>query len=229
MNYVIYCDESRHDGGNNNRYMAIGGLWVDRDRKEDLTKELRHLLREVNLLSEIKWSKVSSKKLEEYKKIIDFFFENKELNYRVIVVDQQKLDLTKFHGGDKELGFYKFYYELIRHWILPSNYYLILLDYKKNKGADRYTTFKTILERVASKQQAWITDLTIIDSKESPLAQLSDLLTGAVAASWCQFQGDTAKYQLAEYIASKTVSKNLTVGSASPAFSKFNIFNIRLQ
>lgn len=229
MDYVVYCDESRHDGGNNSQYMSIGGLWVQRERKEELTKELRQLLKELDLLSEIKWSKVSVKKLDAYKRLVDFFFEKAELNYRVIVVDQKKLDLSKFHGGDKELGFYKFYYELIRHWILPDNDYLILLDYKKNKGADRYTTLKTILERIAHKQRAWITDLTIINSKESALAQLSDLLTGAVAATWCGFEKDTAKKQLADYIASKTSSKTLAAGSASPAVSKFNIFCIRLQ
>lgn len=227
MKYVVYCDESRHDGSAKNPFMAIGGLWLPRDLKPGLTRELRALLHSVGLNAEVKWSKVSPSRLEAYKRVVDFFFEHEDLEFRVIVVDQAKVDIERFHGGDRELGFYKFYYEMLVKWLEPGNEYLILLDFKKNKGADRYSTLRTYLQRKLSGQ-AWITDLTVIDSGESPLAQLSDLLTGAVAASWCGMAPGGAKAELARHIAKRCGRNSLTVVNPGPSRCKLNIFRIDL-
>src|ERR1039457_1334592 len=105
MEYVVYCDESRHDASPQNRYMSIGGLWLPRALKEPLTREFRALREGVGLKGEVKWSKVSAKKLEAYQKLVDFFFDQQELRFRVLVVEQSKVDTKRFHGGDRELGF----------------------------------------------------------------------------------------------------------------------------
>jgi hypothetical protein len=229
MEYVVYCDESRHDGSSRNPYMAIGGLWVRREEKEALSRRFRDLRREVGLRAEIKWSKVSRGRLDAYKQLVDFFFAEEAFRFRVIVVDQAKMDLEKFHGGDRELGFYKFYYEMLEKWLEPGNEYLILLDFKQNKGADRYKTLRTILERKV-KGKAWITDLTVIDSGHSPLAQLCDMLTGAVASAWCDsLPAGRPKTELADYIAGKCGWTSLKVESPLPAASKMNVFRIRLS
>jgi hypothetical protein len=228
MEYTVYCDESRHSGLPGGRYMAIGGLWVPRDRKAALTKEFRDLKRSVGLNSEVKWSKVSSARLEAYKKLTDFFLA-RDLSFRVIVVDQAKLDVNRFHGGDRELGFYKFYYEMLIKWLFARNQYLILLDFKQNKGAARYTTLRRILERTL-RGVAWIDDLTVIDSCQAPLAQLCDLLTGAVAASWCDGLADGGpKQALTQHVAAALNKPSLKFQSASPEFEKFNVFRIDLE
>ena len=48
-----------------------------------------------------------------------------------------------------------------------QNEYLILLDFKRNKGADRYTMLRRVLDR-SLRGKAWVTDLTVIDSHQSP-------------------------------------------------------------
>jgi hypothetical protein len=229
MQYVVYCDESRHDGGLNARFMAIGTLWVPRYRKAALTKALRELFRNQGLHAEVKWSKVSAHRLDSYKRIVDFFFADPELRFRVIVVDQERFDPERFHGGDRELGFYKFYYEVLHRWMEPGNEYLVLLDFKQNQSAGRYHDLRTVLTRKL-KGEARILDLTVIDSSETPLAQLCDVLTGAVAAAWCKFAAaGTPKADLAEYIASRRGLPSMRIASASPAISKFNVFQIELQ
>ena len=228
MEYTIYCDESRHSGAAGDRYMAIGGLWVPKGRKPGLTRDFRDLKRSMQLNSEVKWSKVSSARLDSYKALVDFFL-SRELNFRVIVVDQAKVDLSRFHGGDRELGFYKFYYEMLIKWLLPGNEYVILLDFKQNRGADRYTTLRTVLQRKL-KGVAWISDLTVIDSCQAPLAQLCDVLTGAVAASWCDGLAAVGpKQALAGHLAAGLNKASLKFQSASPAFEKFNVFRIDLE
>lgn len=226
--FVIYCDESRHDGASCNKYMAIGGLWLPRNRKEEFTKQLRSICKASGLNAELKWSKVSRLHFEGYKRVIDYFFNNVELNFRVIVIDQRKLDNKKFHGGDRELGFYKFYYEMIEKWIDTGNRYLILLDYKQNKGADRYKILKLYLERKFIGK-AWFTDLTVIDSHQTPLAQLTDLLTGAVSSVWSEaITPGGAKEELAAYISTRRRT-SLKQPTTSPAVTKFNIFEIALS
>lgn len=226
--FVVYCDESRHDGGAADPFMAIGGLWVPRSLKADLTRKLRVLQRSIGLRAECKWSKVSAKKLDAYKKLVDFFLEHSQLRFRVIVVDDSQANYEKFHGSDRELGFYKFYYEMLEKWLVADGRYLILLDQKTNKTAGRYSTLKQILERKVSGR-AWIADLTAIDSTESPLAQICDLLTGAVAASWCGFKSETPKQVLSQYIADRLNVSSLRFESRSPGIEKFNVFKIRLE
>lgn len=231
MEYVVYCDESRHDGCEKNPFLAIGGLWVPAERKPTVSREFRDLCRSKGLNGEVKWSKISKSRLDAYHALVAYFLERSELSFRVIVVEQAKVDYESFHGGDKELGFYKFYYEMLIKWIEPGNQYLLLLDFKQNKGADRYGTLKRVLER-ATMGKSWIKDLTVIDSGESPLAQLCDLLTGAVAATWCgAHKVDSAKGIIARQIAEGVGFKSLKEESPSPGSPKgvkFNVFRIHL-
>lgn len=225
--YTVYCDESRHDGSARNPYMAIGGLWVPTALKSSLNKELRGLLEVLRLGSEVKWSKTSRLMLEAYKALVDFFFSH-ELNFRVIVVDQAKLKYDEFKDGDEELGFYTFYYEMLIKWLNQPVPYNLLLDFKKNRGADHYQVLGNCLK---SKIPAGTTirGMNIIHSAESPLAQLADVLIGAVAASWCGLAPGTPKAELAAYIAQKAGKLSLRQASLSPAFNKLNIFKIELQ
>lgn len=223
--YVIYCDESCHDLTAHHEYMSIGGLLVPRSHKASFTTELRTLMRTLNLNSEVKWKKVSSKRLDDYKRLVDFFFDHSELRFRAIIVDQKKFKPEQ-HGKDRELAFYKFYYEMLEKWLESGREYLILLDYKNNRGADRYKTLKLYLERYL-RGKAWIKDLTIINSKETPFAQLCDLFAGAVAAAYNIPIPGSAKEDLTNYIASKAGWSTLRTFTSLDA-NKFNIFKINL-
>ncbi len=227
MEYIVYCDESRHDGAAQNRFMSIGSLWLPRSSKPELTRQFRNLRELVGLRGEVKWSKVSAKKLDAYQKLVDFFFEQPDLRFRAIVVDQSKVDPIRFHGGDRELGFYKFYFEMLEKWIESGNRYLVLLDFKRNEGADRHGTLRRVLEN-STKGKAWIDDLTVIDSHESPLAQLNDVLTGAVAATWCGLKPGGPKEKLSARIAQRR-GASLKMATAGPGICKFNLFAIALE
>lgn len=228
MEHVVYCDESRHDAAQDAGFMAIGSLWLPRERKPEILADLRQLRRAHGLLGEMKWSKVSAKKLDAYCRIVDYFFEQDGMDFRVIVVDHSRIDYDKYHDGDPELGFYKFYYQALLHWINPDDKYLILLDFKQNRGADRYGELRRVLEN-SFPGADFISDLTVIDSSESSLAQLADIFTGAVAASWSGFVRETPKKLLADHIAGMLGVQNLRFRSLSPKRKKFNIFAIKLK
>ena len=224
---VVYCDESCHDLNGHHEWMSIGGLRMPRERKPDLTKAFRRLCAQRGLHGEVKWTKTSVKHLDDYKALVDFFFDEADLRFRTIVVEQTKVRIAEFHGKDRELAFYKFYYEMLEKWLEERGEYLILLDYKQNRGSDRYTTLRTYLERHL-RGSAWIADLTVIDSWESPLAQLCDLLTGAVAAAYNGTRAGGPKEALSQYIASKAGFPTLRTSTGLTA-PKFNIFKIDLE
>jgi len=178
---TVYCDESRHDGAKCHDFMAIGSLWVPTAEKRNITRHLAKLCKESKFYEEIKWNKVTASRIAQYQKLLEYFFSQTELEFRVLVVEHAKWQFPK---KDRELGFYALYQNLLEQTIAPSTQLTILLDFQKNSEADRYTSLKRHLER-AVLGKAWINELTIIDSRESRLAQLTDLLTGAVAAAYC--------------------------------------------
>lgn len=227
MKHVVYCDESRHEQNARNPYMAIGSLWMPRDRKHEISREFGAMCGGMGVHAEVKWSKTSRLYLNAYKSLVDYFFDHPDLKYRVIVVDHQQNDPARFHGGDKELGFYKYYYELLVKWIESGQEYLILLDFKQNKDARRYQMLKRVLDQKL-KGVAWIDDLTVVDSRETPLAQLCDLLTGATAAAWCGTTADSPKGRLIQHVESRR-GRSLIDVSSSPKIQKFNLFKINLQ
>lgn len=224
--YVIYCDESCHELTPHHKFMSIGGLKVQQARKRELSKAFKSLLQSSSLNAEVKWTKVSNRRLQDYKKVIDFFFDN-DLQFRAIVVEQAKVRFHECHGRDRELAFYKFYYEMLKKWLEAGNEYLILLDYKNNRGADRYTTLRTYLERHL-RGKAWIRDLTTILSKQTPLAQLCDILTGSVAAANNGFLCGSAKAKLIEHITARARLESLCRSTPLSA-KKFNIFKMDLR
>ncbi len=224
---VIYCDESCHDLNGHHAWMSIGGLRLPRERKRELTQAFRQLCERRNLRGEVKWTKTSISRLDDYKALVDFFFDEGDLRFRAIVVEQAKVQMMKFHEMDRELAFYKFYYEMLEKWLEERAEYLILLDYKQNSGADRYSVLRSCLERHL-QGTSQITDLTVIDSWESPLAQLCDLLTGALAAAYNGPKPDSPKEALAQHIANRAGFPTLQT-STGPTARKFNIFKIDLE
>ncbi|MFB2924266.1 hypothetical protein [Aerosakkonema funiforme] len=221
MDYVVYCNESRHTQEGHTPCIAIGSLWVSRTHKLALTREFRALCQSVGLNAQIKWNKVSHKRLEAYKRIVDFFFAQNTLQFIVIVVNLG--DLSNYLDTEPNLGVYKFYNLMLIQGISEGNQYLILVDFKNHKGSAHWNNLRPLLESSIGSD-ARILELTVIDAMKSPLAQLCDVLTGAVAASWYGLKADSPKAVLAAYIAEKLGLPSLQVETLKLAPGKFNIF-----
>lgn len=223
---VVYCDESRHTPGPQNPYWAIGSLWLPRAKQRAWTAQIRALLATHHLRGEVKWSKTSRVALPGYQALIEAFVADPDLRFRAIVVDHQVFDAQR-HGGDRELGFYKLYYEMLEKWVKPQQRYLFLLDHQTVSEVGRFAMLRTVLDR-SVRGRAWVDDLTVVDSQETPLVQLADLLTGAVAAAWCGVKPDSPKAALIAAI-ERAVGHPLTRPSPGPGLEKLNIFQIRLE
>lgn len=224
--YHIYCDESRPEIlGKENPYddfSVIGGVWVDKNEINKLKRGIRRLRDTYNVHGEIKWKNVSPSKVDFYLELVNLFFENDSIRFRCIVMDAEKVDLERFHGSDQELGFYKFYYQLIFHWLHWNNQYSVYLDFKKNKEHDRLTVLKDILNRAS---MAEVVNLQALESKQSVLIQLADVLMGAVGYKFNSYNTSEAKLKVVEMIEDRIGHE---IRSTQKNESKFNVFQIIL-
>lgn len=237
MIYDIYCDESRQDLlinkeaiTPNNKYACIGGLMLPRSKRKNLKKQIAELRIKHGVFGELKWGTVSNNKIDFYKELIDLFFSfGDDLLFRNVVINTVNIDNDKFNESDPELGYYKFYYQLIYHWIsitykYGSRYY-IYTDYKTNKINNRQEVLKAVLNR------SWPNTVKLIqsiDSKESDILQLQNVLMGAVGYkyNWKDCGHSQAKIQLVKYIEKKL---GHSICATSKNEKKFNVFNIILK
>lgn len=228
MEFDVYCDETNPDllFSKNPRfkYTLIGGLWLPRNQREEVKSYIKRIRSEHDVHSEFKWNKVSWNRLDFYKALIEYFFSNKELRYRCIVIDSERFD-PDYHEGDQELGFYKLYYQLLQQWMTQDNRYNVFCDYLRNRRSGRLVDLANCL-----KVHCFIvSDLQMqyVPSRESTLIQLTDLLTGITSAS---LNGSTkpksAKFNLIEQFSEYLGHQIIPTG---PCEKKYNVFQIRLS
>lgn len=229
----IYCDESRQDLiinqkiiNENNKYIVLGGIWVNKEYREEIKKSIKSLQIKHNVYGEMKWKNVSDSKIDFYNEIIELFFklDSNKISFRSIVIDSTKLNIQKYHENSHELGFYKFYYQLLQHWIEKENQYNIFLDFRKDKSKNRVYEMKNIINN--SLKNEVVKNIQFINSKESILIQLEDIIMGAVGYKYNYgYDGKSkAKNQLIE-----TIEKYNVIKETEREESKFNIFKIKLR
>lgn len=131
MNFEIYCDESglealsRKDA---HLFSGIGGIWFPAEYRSTFKENMLSIKEKHNIHGELKWKKVSPAYLDLYSDVIEFFMKTPQLRFRVILLESKIIDNYKFNDKDAELGFYKFYYQLLTHWLYDFNTYNIFLD-----------------------------------------------------------------------------------------------------
>ncbi len=230
MNFDVYCDEARPDLLSSQKpqakYMLIGSLWLEADNREKYKSDI-HLLRDkYQIGGEFKWQKASPSRFEFYRELIDWFYaQDEKLRFRCIAVDHEKVNLFHYHQSDQELGFYKFYYQMLHHWIMDFNDYTIFCDYKTNRHRNRLHVLKSCL--ASSNLSSSVSNVQAIKSRESVLMQLTDVLTGAASSRLNGLLKKTStKLQIIKHL-----EQNLgrRIQHTSRSEQKFNVFVIDLQ
>jgi len=228
MKIEVYCDETLPDLFTSkkakDKYMFIGGIWIDAKLRDEIKSKVKELRKKYSCFGEIKWVNVTPSKEDFYKEIVKLFFSYNEnqMRFRAIMVEAKKV-IWSYHQDDKELGFYKFYYQLLNKWISDYNEYKIFVDVKKNRDLSRLKVLKDVLRN--SSKNAYIENIQALPSKEVVLIQMADLFLGAISAKLNnKILKNRAKINLISYIES--------FKKIEPTFSnenKLNIFKIRLK
>jgi len=227
MNYEIYCDESCWEAlydKNSHNFAVIGGIWIPAEKRHEIKACFSNLKNKYCLHGEMKWNHICPKSVEMYREVINMFFDDEQIRFRAICIKAEEVNHERFNSGNGELGFYKFYFQLIHHWMIMDNSYQVFVDYKINGYQHRVQELGTILNNASIAQ---LTQIQSLPSEESVLIQLADVLTGAVASAFnSQKSLSWAKQSIRELI-EKRLGHRIKGTSAGEA--KFNVFNINLR
>jgi len=230
MKFEVYCDESRPDLLSSQkpqaRYMVIGSLWLKTEDRERFKSAIHQLRNTHKVGGEFKWQKVSPSRIEFYRELANWFYEQGEaLRFRCIAVEREKVDLVRYHENDQELGFYKFYYQMLHHWIMDFNEYAVFCDFKSNRKRDRLRVLQRCLD--LSSLSSRVSNVQAIRSDESVLLQLTDVLTGVASARLNDSLAvDSAKSQVVTHLEQHLGRQ---IRHTLKSEEKFNVFVIDLE
>lgn len=224
MEYNIYCDESCHLVSNDSKYMLIGAVYCPKYKVKKVNEYIEHLKENYNLSDkiELKWNKIDKKTEKIYLDIINYFFNNDDLKFRVIVIDKTKLDHEKYNQTENEF-YHKAYYEMLKYIIIPGNSYNIYPDIKDTNS---YYYHQVMLDYLRIKMQdtnkKTIKKVQPIRSYEAPILQINDILIGALSYHYRNLSKNSVKLNIISEI-KKLYQNNLNETSYC-SNTKFNIF-----
>jgi len=183
LQYNIYCDESCHLEYDHQKVMVLGAVRCDKSLKKQVIKDIRNIKEKYNMnkFCEVKWTKVSPYKIQMYRELITYFFNSPYLSFRAVIVDKTKLKHELFHQNHDDF-YYKVYYQLLCRIIIPNKENYIYLDIKDTRGARKVKKLSEILANgIYDFNMQCIKNVQNINSKESELLQLADILIGAIS------------------------------------------------
>ena len=226
--YNLYCDESCHLPNDGNHIMVLGGVWCPKDKSREINDRIREIKEKYNIGTEMKWVKLSSAKLQAYTELINYFFDDDDLHFRVLIVDNKdKLNHETYHQTHDH-WYYKMYFDMIKTILYPNAKYNIYLDIKDTKSKTKVRKLQEILHNSRyTFSKNTIKNIQVIRSHEVEIMQIVDILIGAIAYKLRGFQQMEAKNSIIALIEKR--SRYQFEQSALYREDKFNIFHLHLK
>ncbi|MEZ7507628.1 DUF3800 domain-containing protein [Cloacibacterium sp. Arc13] len=232
----IYCDESCHLQNDKEPVMVIGAVYCPIEKKEEIFERLYSFKVKHNLIPknkkndkdnrpyyELKWNKVSKSKIEYYKDVINYFFDDDDLQFRVLVVSNKSaIDYEKFNHTH-DTFYYKMYFGMLKAILNPENSHHIYIDIKDTKSKEKVHKLEQVLRNDKyDYSKEIIKKVQQVRSHEVEILQLADLLVGATAYVNRGLANSKAKNELINLI--KHRSKYSLTKSTLLKERKFNVF-----
>ena len=203
MKLNFYCDESGHLEKDQIPVMVLGSIWCKSEKAPEISERIREIKIQHGMASdfEIKWTKVSPAKVDLYLAVIDYFFDDDDINFRAVVIpDKTKLNHEKNHQ-DHNTWYYKMYYVLLRTLINPEAENFIYLDIKDTRGGEKVAKLHDVLSTAtADFDRSIIKRIQQVRSHEVEQIQLADLIIGAISYANRGLETNTAKLAIIKRI-----------------------------
>ena len=129
----------------------------------------------------MKWTKISPGKLNLYKDIVNYYFDDDDLHFRAVIIpDKSKLDHHRFHQTHDD-WYYKMYFDMLKVIFNPSDRYEVYIDIKDSNSYRKAQKLREVCSNsMYDFSQSVIQRLHPIRSEEVQIMQLVDILIGAV-------------------------------------------------
>lgn len=225
MEYNIYCDESCHLQNDNKNIMAIGCIWCPSEKTYEIHTRLREIKirNKIPAYSECKWTKISPCNVQMYEDIVNYFFDNDDISFRIILIDKTILNHSSF-SQTHDTWYYKMMFQLISIIPEPDNTYNVYLDYKDTQGNEKCKKLHNVLcNSEYDFKQEMIKKVQCVQSSDVGLIQLCDILIGAIRYYRSGCNTSPAKIRIVNLI--KKRSRSNLLANSYPSERKFNVFH----
>ena len=196
MLYNVYCDETchlEHDGIND---MVIGAVWCPQEKLRGINQRLREIKARngISPRLELKWTKIGPAKVEVYKDVLNYFFDDDDLHFRAIIIpDKSRLNHKAFHQTHDD-WYYKMYFDMLKVILSPEDRFEIYIDIKDTHSYRKTQKLKEVCcNSMYDFSQSVIQRMQPIRSDEVQIMQLVDILIGAVGYTNRVFPADFVK------------------------------------
>lgn len=224
MEYSIYIDESCHLENDKSNKMVLGCVWLSMKSVRRVGAQLRDLKAQFGYGFETKWNRVSPARIDMYRAILQYFWDEPELHYRgVVVTNKSILDHARFSAGNQDHFYYKMVYLALTQFVDSKCTYDIYVDRKDSWSQTRINVLREILQTSLNDlDNSIIHRIQQIRSHESQLIQMCDLISGAI--SYCNrgLTTSPAKLELVDLLQARAMQR--LDRSSYLSDRKFNIF-----
>lgn len=229
--FNIYCDESCHLEKDQSNVMVLGAIQCPIEQRMRIAKEIKAIKLRHKLPAdfEIKWTKISKRKLSFYLELINYFFNTPELSFRGLVVpDKSKLNHDHFNNGSHDNFYYKMYFQLINVMLESEHTYNVYLDIKDTQGSQKVAKLQDVLAKANYDfDREMIKKIQQVHSHEIEQLQLVDLIIGALGYINRNLEGSSSKLEIVKRI--QALSKLSLRNNTLPSEKKFNLFIWKAQ
>lgn len=233
----IYADESSQDA---QQFMLLGGIAVRAHLLKEIEQAFSNLRVQTNMTRELKWSKVTNQKTEEYRRFIDLFFEllgSGKLSFHCMILDSTKIKHKQF-SESYELGFYKFFYQFLLHSFGKryghNNDLYVFLDQRQTgyKLDDLRTILNNGMKSSCNIDRRPFRLVEFADSKQSTIVQVADIILGAVGylknKRFTVAGAKIAKVELSAYVKARAKLKT-DIPNTPYREDRFTVWNFMLK
>ena len=231
---AFFCDEA---GKDTDRFLAVGGLIVSDERSHLIHANIKWLIDQNDINTEIKWNKTKKGNFRKHKALVDYFFlciERGWISFHVLFVDFQRFDHELKAGGNKAESLKRMYSQIIlhrfgKHFGNDHDLYVFPDQAKELVGLN---DMKERLNDNLSRKHKIHTDpikaIEFRDSKKSLFLQFNDIVLGGLCyqRNWRHESVGAGQYKanLAGYIQGKSGIDDLTASTPRHKMN-FSVWN----
>lgn len=188
--FNFYCDESCHLEHDDSNVMVLGAVWCPKDKIHDINTRIKQikLRNNVPANAELKWTKIAPVKKQVYEDLVNYFFDDQDLNFRALLVPNKELLNHEEFKQSYDDWYYKMYFSMLKAMLLPTERYNIFIDIKDTHSSQKAEKLQEVIRNsIYDFSKNIIKQVKPIRSEEVQIMQITDVLIGAFGYNNRQF------------------------------------------
>ncbi len=182
-------DESGISG---HRFTVVGAICLRSDVIPQVHASIDKFREKHGMRHELKWSKITDHKHEEYKSLVDYFFalnNQNILQFHSIIFDNHAANHKRYNEGDADKALSKLYYQLMVHRFGrncgPDGDLCVCVDRRNSSTSleDLRRMANAAIARDFGVGGTPIKQVVPLDSRSDDILQINDVILGAVCAA----------------------------------------------